>query len=256
MAFGMLILQAASAHAWGITGHRVVAEIAERNIKSSTRKKINKLIGHQKLAYWANWPDFIKSDEQWKYAGSFHYVNIPAQVTASNFLNQLEQTPNDQMYKKLEFFIHELKHNKQLSLETKRHYLYFIIHMVGDAHQPLHVGREEDLGGNKIEVEWFRKKTNLHSLWDSKLIDYEQYSYTEYADVLERRAQLHKKQWSSGTWADWLYDSYTQANVIYNSTASGDSLSYRYHYDHKELLEDQLTKGGLRLAVVLNDLFK
>src|SRR5690606_4909993 len=80
---------------------------------------------------------------------------------------------------------------KELPLEKKQQYLYFLIHIIGDAHQPLHVGREEDLGGNKVTLEWFGSKTNLHTIWDSKLIDFEKYSYKEYADVLNR---LPKKE--------------------------------------------------------------
>lgn len=251
-----IFFQTIPSFAWGTTGHRVVAEIAERNISKKTKKKITQIIGKQKLAYWANWPDFIKSDPKWNYANSYHYVNIPSGLGKEAFVWALDQTSEENLYKKGMFFIDQLKHNKNLSKETQQQYLYFIIHMIGDAHQPLHIGREEDLGGNKITVEWFKKKTNIHSLWDSKLIDFEQYSYTEYADVLDVLDPKQKKFWMSGSFADWIFDSYTQANFIYAHVHEGDSLGYSYHYENKERLEQQLTKGGLRLAVVLNDIFK
>lgn len=252
----MVLLASSSAGAWGLTGHRIVAEIAERNISSKTKKDLQKIIGPQKLAYWTNWPDFIKSDKSWDHAGSYHYVNIPGELSYPDFIKALENTSEENLYKKGQFFIHALKHDKQMTAEQRQRYLYFIIHIIGDAHQPLHIGREEDLGGNKISVQWFKNKTNIHSVWDSKLIDYEKYSYTEYTEVLNVLSKEEKQQLMQGTFSDWLYDSYQQANYIYARIKIDDQLGYRYHFENKYIVERQLTKGGLRLAKVLNDIFE
>ncbi len=241
--------------AWGTTGHRVVAEIAENHLSCKAERQIKKIIGNQKLAYWANWPDFIKSNPDWKMADSWHYINFPGGMNRQQFDLALNNSSDENLYKRVLIIMDELKNNKDLSLEKKQENLYFLLHLIGDAHQPLHVGREEDLGGNKIEVEWFKNTTNIHSLWDSKLVDFQQYSYTEYAEVLDIQDKKFNKNLADGNLNDWLFDSYQKAEDIYANTKAGDKLWYNYNYDYVSTLEGQLLKGGLRLAKVLNEIF-
>lgn len=242
-----------SLYAWGTTGHRVVAEIAEQQLNKKAKRNIKKLIGDQKLAYWSNWPDFIKSDKDWKFADTWHYVNIPGDLNRADFDVVLENTTDENLYKRALVLISALK-DKNTSVEKKQEYLYFLIHIIGDAHQPMHIGRSEDLGGNRISVEWFRQKTNLHTLWDSKLVDFEKYSYTEYADVLNIHSTKTNNTLIQGNLLDWIYDSYQITNELYKIEPES-SLSYRYQYDHKLSMEEQLLKGGLRLGKLLNDIF-
>ena len=250
------LLISTEASAWGMTGHRVVAEIADNNLTTKARKEVTKIIGPQKLAYWANWGDFIKSDKKWDHADTFHYVNIPGDMSREEYNVAIEASAEENMYKKGLFLINELKNNTSLSTQTKQEYLYFLIHIMGDAHQPMHVGRAEDLGGNKVKVNWFRDTTNIHSVWDSKLVDYENYSYTEYAEVLDIVTKNKRKEIQKGTFADWIYESYQKANVIYATVKIDDKLGYNYHHDNKYSMEDQLLKGGLRLAQTINEIFK
>lgn len=241
--------------AWGITGHRIIAEIAERNLSRKAKKEIKKIIGNQKMAYWANWPDFIKSDKSFQYADSWHYINIPGNLPYEVFVTELKNSSNENLYKRISILADDLKKG-DLPSEKKQQYLYFLIHLLGDAHQPLHIGRADDLGGNKITVEWFGERTNIHSVWDSKLVDYEKYSYTEYADVLNILSKKQIKDIQNGTLEAWLYDSYSISNVIYDGVKSNDHLKYGYPYLHKEHVEQQLLKGGLRLSKMLNEIFK
>ena len=127
---------------------------------------------------------------------------------------------------------------------------------MGDAHQPMHVGREDDLGGNRISVLWFNDKSNLHSVWDGKLIDYMKYSYTEYANLLNTISKEKKKTLQAGTLEDWLYESHCLANEIYSSVNNEDRLSYDYAYKYTDVVELQLQRGGLRLAVILDQIFR
>lgn len=242
--------------AWGTTGHRVVVEIAESHLNCKAKRQIKKIIGKQPLAYWANWPDFIKSNPDWKMADSWHYLNFPSGLNRSDFDVNLENSSDENLYKRTLIIINELKNHKNLSLQKKQENLYFLIHLIGDTHQPLHIGREEDLGGNKIEVEWFKNTTNIHSLWDSKLVDFQQYSYTEYAEVLDFHDKKFNKTLTAGNLNDWLYDSYQKAEDIYANTKAGDKLWYNYNYQYISTLEEQLLKGGLRLAKVLNEVFE
>lgn len=244
------------AKAWGLNGHRIVAEIAEQHLDRRTKKQINKVIDNQKLAYWANWPDFVKSDSSFKHADGYHYVNIDSNLPKTEFLTALKNTSEENLYKRALFLINELKTNQNLSKPQQQEYLYYLIHMIGDAHQPLHVGREQDLGGNRIKVEWFRKPTNIHSVWDTDLVEYENYSFTEYSMMLNIHPKKYNQQLQEGWLEDWIFDSYQHANDIYANVKMDDKLGYRYHFDNKYTIEKQLLKGGLRLAKLLNFIYK
>lgn len=248
------LLQTTAIFAWGTTGHRVIAEIAERNLSKKAKKELKKIISNQQLAYWANWPDFIKSDPTWKFADGWHYVNMPGDLSRLAFDQELSNSTDENLYKRALLIIDELKSNT-LTLEEKQQKLYFLIHIIGDAHQPLHIGRSEDLGGNRVKVEWFRKPMNLHSLWDSALVDFDKYSYTEYATVLDIHDKAYNQNLVQGSLEDWIFDSYSIANVLYNSAEENENLSYRYHFDFKDTVEAQLLKGGLRLAKLLNEIY-
>ena len=243
--------------AWGTTGHRVVAQIAEDNISSSTKKKINKLLDNVPMAYWANWPDFIKSDKTGKWDNTFiwHYVNAPRNLTKDAFVEYIKQVKQENLYSevpKLEKIIQD----KSSTTEQKKVALIFLIHLLGDAHQPMHVGCEDDLGGNKVSLFWFNEKTNLHSIWDGRLIDSEKYSYTEYASILNVMLKDRKKEYQAGTLEDWLYESHCVANEIYSSVNSDDKLWFEYSYKYIDTVQVQLQKAGLRLAMVLDSVFR
>lgn len=243
--------------AWGMTGHRVVAQIADQNIKSSTRKKINKLLDNMPVAYWANWPDFIKSDKTGEYDHThiWHYVNAPGNLSKEDFIAYIKNVKQDNIYKEITLLERTIA-DKVSSVEQKRVALYFLVHLMGDAHQPMHVGREEDLGGNRISVLWFNDKSNLHAVWDGKLIDYMKYSYTEYANLLNTISKEKKKTLQAGTLEDWLYESHCVANEIYSSVNNEDRLSFDYAYKYTDVVELQLQRGGLRLAAILDQIFQ
>lgn len=243
--------------AWGMTGHRVVAQIADQNIKSSTRKKINKLLDNMPIAYWANWPDFIKSDKTGEYDHThiWHYVNAPGNLSKEDFIAYIKNVKQDNIYKEITLLERTIA-DKVSSVQQKRVALYFLVHLMGDAHQPMHVGREEDLGGNRISVLWFNDKSNLHAVWDGKLIDYMKYSYTEYANLLNTISKEKKKTLQAGTLEDWLYESHCVANEIYSSVNNEDRLSFDYAYKYTDVVELQLQRGGLRLAAILDQIFQ
>lgn len=243
-------------YAWGLTGHRVIAEIAENHLCGKTKREIKKLLGKEKMAYWANWPDFIKSDTTgvWKEASVWHYVNIDPQSDFKAFDSELKKQAGPNLYTQIEVLSQKLK-NKDFPEQERKTALIFLIHLMGDLVQPMHTGRAGDLGGNKIEVTYFGGKTNLHSVWDGKLIDSQKYSYTEYAKLLDIKTKKEVKEIQSGTLEDWLYDSHKIANKIYAQTPNGSELGYDYQYKFNDTVERQLLYGGLRLAKILNEIF-
>lgn len=240
---------------WGLTGHRVVGEIAQQHLSKKAKKELRKLIGSETLAWWANWPDFIKSDSTWNHASPWHYVDLAGHLPKDEFIAELKKLPGKNLYTQIQAMVAELK-NKSLPAEQRRTALKFLIHLVGDLHQPLHVGRDEDQGGNKIVVYWFGEKTNLHSVWDSKFIESQQYSYTEYAKLLDIATDTQVKAWQSSSLEDWFYESHVAADAIYDATPGESKLSYRYNYQFQQMLNEQLLKGGIRLAALLNKAFE
>lgn len=254
--FLVALFIAHAAFCWGLTGHRVIAEIAQNHLSKKARKELKNLIGNETLAWWSNWPDFIKSDSAWNYAYKWHYVDLPGHMEKSDFIRELKKLPVENLYTQIPAMIKQLK-DKSLSTEKRRTALSFLVHLVGDLHQPLHVGREEDQGGNKIVVYWFDDKTNLHSVWDNTLIEFQKYSYTEYARLLDLATPEQIKSWQSSSLEDWFYESHVLSDSIYDATPTETRLNvYNYNFKFKELMEKQLLKGGIRLAYLLNKAFE
>ncbi|RYY58902.1 MAG: S1/P1 Nuclease [Chitinophagaceae bacterium] len=249
-----LVMISHSAFSWGLTGHRVVGRIAQAHLSKKAKKEIKLLIGHESLAWWANWSDFIKSDSTNKSKDPWHYVDLPGHMSKDSFIAALKLLPGKNLYTQIIDMKQQLG-NRSLPVEQRRIALYWMIHLMGDLHQPLHVGRDEDEGGNKIVVYWFGQKTNLHSLWDSKLIESQVFSFSEYASELDVLSKEANEKLSGGTLEDWFADSHEMSDRIYDASPNEAKLGYQYNYDFKDLLDGQLRKGGLRLAKILNEAF-
>ncbi|GHE23265.1 endonuclease [Sphingobacterium griseoflavum] len=239
-----------------MTGHRVIAEIAENHLNKKAKKNIQKLIGNQKLAYWSNWADFIKSDPDpsLNATGNAHFINTEGNLSYEAFAEALTASPSENLYKSYLRIKGEAR-EKSGDLKTQRQNLYFLIHLLADAHQPMHVSRAEDLGGNKIDVEFFGRKASIHRVWDSDLVDNEKYSYTEYAQMLDIYDAAYYKQYTSSSFEQWLYESHKLANIIYDDVAKNANLRYEYIYRFKYAMEDCLLKAGIRLAKELNEIY-
>lgn len=250
------ILFSAQAFCWGTTGHRTIAEIAERHLTGKTKKQLKKIIGTQKLAYFANWPDFIKSDtlDTYKETDVWHYVNVKQGLNFNEFESSIKNLSTPSLYSQI-LKQKEIIKDEKTTLEQKEVALKFLIHLVGDLHQPLHVGRAEDQGGNQIKLSFFREATNLHTLWDSKLVDFQKYSYSEYADVLNRKPRAAYNKAAEGQLENWFFESYQHASKIYAQTPANGNYSYDYNYKFADLLDAQLYEGGVRLAKILNEIF-
>ena len=119
-------------------------------------------------------------------------------------------------------------------------------------------GQPGDYGGNAVSVLWFEELTNLHVVWDSKMIDGEQLSYTEFSDLLLAELQpADKAQWVKGNYLDWIGESQKVREQAYQvGNRNLPKLGYEYGYQQMPLVKQRLTQGGLRLAAKLNDIFK
>jgi hypothetical protein len=240
---------------WGANGHRIIGEIADSYLTKKARKNIAAILGNESVAMSSNWADFIKSDTMLRYLDPWHYINIKMGMEYPAFEQHLKQDTAVDAYTKLNFLITELK-NKSLSVERKQFCLRMLIHIVGDIHQPMHVSRAEDLGGNRIRVQWFNDPTNIHAVWDDRLVEQQKLSYTEFAKHINHTTKELRIQWQQQPMEQWFFESYQLADFIYKSiTQTEQKLGFRYNYDFIETVNQQLLKGGVRLAGVLNEIF-
>ncbi|SHJ08602.1 S1/P1 Nuclease [Mesonia phycicola] len=235
---------------WGKNGHRTTAKIAEGYLKKKTIRKIEKLLDGESLALISNFGDDIKSDPAYKKFSRWHYVNIPSNKTYEEVKDEL----GENLIWAIEECVSKLKEDKT-SREDKQFYLKMLVHLIGDLHQPLHVGRAEDKGGNAIEVKWFNKKSNLHRVWDSEMIESFDMSYSDLAINQEELSKKEIKAIKQGSVVDWARDSQILAQKVYQSVEENNSLYYSYMYTWFSQVRTQLQKGGIRLATVLNDIF-
>ena len=242
--------------AWGVLGHRIVGQIAASYLTPKAKLAVQQILGNESIAMASNWADFIKSDSNYNYLSPRHYINFPAGTSDTQMKEYLSKDTAADAYTELMFLIKQLK-NKNLAKEQQVMYLRFLIHLVGDIHQPMHVSREEDEGGNKIKVMWFREPTNLHAVWDEKLIDFQQLSYTEYTNAINFSTINQRQAWQKEPISQWFYESNQIAEKLYSEINQNEQkLSYRYNYDHIAILNAQLLKGGVRLAGLLNEIFE
>ncbi len=240
--------------AWGVLGHRIVGEIADGYLTSRARIEIQKILGTESLAMASNWADFIKSDTSYRAYSSWHYINFNAGQTDDQVQAFLRRDTSTDIYTKINFIVKQLK-IKTLPLDQKRLYLKLLIHFVGDAHQPFHAGRGDDQGGNRIKLTWFNNATNLHAVWDEALINFQQLSYTEYARAINHTTLDQLQSWQKASVGQWLGESYQIAEKLYPETKDNDKLSYEYNFKHIVTVNEQLLKGGVRLAGLLNKIF-
>jgi len=254
IAIAMIAYLPLNAGAWGMTGHRIVGQIADYYLTAKARKAVMQVLGSESPAMASNWPDFIKSDSTYNYLSSWHYVNLPGALDRNGVFNFLDTDQQANVYNKIPEMIAILK-NKTKTADEKKMAMRLLIHMLGDVHQPMHTARKEDLGGNKVNVTWFGQRSNLHRIWDEGLVDYQQLSYTEYAVAINHPTKEQLVKWRHDSLKETVYESYMACNKIYELTKADDKLGYRYNFEFVDLLNEQLLKGGVRLAQILNDIY-
>ena len=236
---------------WSKTGHRAIGKVAQEELSGRTRRAMDKLLDGQSIASISNFADEIKADRRFREFSAWHYVNIPPDKDYSD----IEPSKYGDLVVGIQKCITMVKNDKNTK-EDRVFYLKMLVHLIGDLHQPMHVGRVEDKGGNDIQVQWFGKGSNLHRVWDSNMINDFGLSYTELAISLPKLDKKEKRAIQNGTVLDWVEESQEIANKLYESVEVGEKLAYSYSYIWWGTVESQLQKGGLRLAKVLDELFK
>ncbi|HEY8784062.1 MAG TPA: S1/P1 nuclease [Mucilaginibacter sp.] len=240
--------------AWGTQGHRIIGQVASTYLTQKTRKAIDAILGKESIALAGNWADFIKSDPAYSYLSTWHYIDFDKAYTYPEMVEYLNRDTNVDAYTKLQFLISELK-KKDLSKTNKLLYLRMLIHIVEDIHQPMHAAHADDKGGNDFKVDWFNTPTNLHAVWDTQLINFQELSYTEYVAAINQSTFAQRAEWQKAPISKWIFESNQIAEKLYTDIKPGDTLNYKYNFSHIDIVNRQLLKAGVRLAGVLNQLF-
>ncbi|WP_372637728.1 S1/P1 nuclease [Fodinibius sp.] len=234
---------------WGKTGHRITGEVAADYVNKDARTAVKNILGFESMAIASTWMDKIRSDGRYDYTHDWHWVTIPG----GKSYEETEKNPNGDLIQALQTIIEDLKEG-QLSDEEETEKLKMLIHLVGDLHQPMHVGTGKDRGGNDRRVEWFYEPSNLHRVWDSEMIDETKLSYTEFSEAINHPTKEQLNKWQQGEVLDWAYETMELREDVYD--LPGDrQLGYRYQYVHRPTIDRQLLKAGVRLAYLLNQIY-
>jgi hypothetical protein len=262
------ILSISNAFAWGPTGHRVVGEVAEKYLKKKVLKKITKILDGDTLARVSNWPDKIKSEpETYKHTYRWHYTDWPNEAVTYK-----AEGNNGSLITAIEDNIKVIADKNKTKAE-KRFAISFIVHLIGDLHQPLHVGNGLDRGGNNCKVLFHKELVSLHRLWDVSLIAKTKLTYTELAKFIDTPKKGEIKAHQASTLLDWANESKALREELYPAEITPSTglqknycmrdlvlleterpaLSYGYSYKFMPIVEKRLFQAGVRLAKVLND---
>lgn len=264
---------------WGANGHRIVAKICYDHLSDTARAAVDEALGDNYLEQVANWPDFIKSERGWSFSYEWHYMTVQPDQTVAEYLEQTGKDPKiNHVMEGIDLMVAILQGDEaalstleelmdknkvsHLAGNPKATALAFLIHFIGDIHQPLHVGKNKDQGGNKIEVLYFRDRYNLHSVWDSQIIEHEKLSFTEFSAFVEKHTHKKKAEWENDPVIEWAQESIELREKIYNTLydytdrESGlPSFSWNYQHDFLPLVEERLGAAGYRAAAMLNKIF-
>lgn len=239
------------AFSWGQKGHDVTAHIAERHLTDATRAAIDSIFDGRSIVYWCNWLDNASHTPEYAYTKTWHYKNIDeGEDFATAAIN-----PNGNIELALYQIIADFK-NGGLDKEQAVLNLRMLVHLMGDLHQPMHLGRLSDLGGNLCKIKYFGRDANLHGVWDTNIPESaHKWSYTEWADQIDRPALYDPDYVLAGTISDWARQTWIIAKDVYGSTPEGTNISYDYVAMFTPVVEQQFLYGGLRLAHILNGIF-
>jgi nuclease S1 len=260
--FAFILCWPSYALAWGYTGHRVIAEIAEQFLEPETAHKVRDLLAIENvstLAEVSTWADQIRL--QRPETAPWHYVNIPVHPAAGepNSYDAARDCPNNAcVVAQIERFERELA-DRELPERQRLEALKYLVHFIGDVHQPLHASNNQDRGGNEVQVTFMGHQTNLHAVWDTGVIEPavrgDERGYA--LQLAQNITDAERKLWSSDDPVSWANDAYEIAvTEVYGKLPHAGVIPESYEVQALPIVNEQLAKAGVRLAAVLNKLLK
>ncbi len=249
-----LALSAALLISWGKVGHQAIGYIAAAHLTPRAAAAIKELLGNETLADVSTYADEIRPDSFFQYTSPWHYIDVPADENFTQFQKSVYEQTTPNVYIALTHWERALA-NPKSTKAIKIFALKMIVHFVGDLHQPLHVAREEDKGGNLTKVLFEGDSTNLHWVWDTKLIEHKTTSSTDLAKEWDFATPEDIQSWQADPLITWLYESNQMCNHIYDEHPEGKNLGQEYYDKHIENVRQRIDQAGIRLAGVLNHCF-
>ena len=243
--------------AWGQKGHRIIAKIAYDNLNKKARKQVDALLGKQGMIYWSNWPDEIKSDTIYPTSYDWHFQDFDGGMSDSLVADALIHYPKEggNLFRALDSLVNTQRDHVP-DTKDQEHVLRFIVHLSGDRYCPMHTAHMDDRGGNDIKMKWFKEDTRLHTVWDTHLIESQGYSFSEYAEKLEIEYAAEKRAIEQMSDTELLLQNYHFTEAIYDYQQTWDGNTYHYIYRWRIPMERQLYIAGIRLAMLLNSIYK
>jgi hypothetical protein len=252
--FLLFNLQAtAPSFAWLDKGHRIVALVAQANVTAEARNGIEEILGtNMTLADAAVWPDH--EGRSIRDFNPLHYVSIPDNARG---YDQARDCPDKNcMVEALKWFSSVVA-DKNAPMMARRLALYYVAHLVGDMHQPLHAGRAGDRGGVDIPVSYKGQATNLHFFWDTDLVDLEIGTEEEISRQLTANlTDNERRKWQTGDPTQWTNESLALVRSYAYNTGSSVELSDDYVEKARPIVRIRLAQAGIRLAWLLNNALK
>lgn len=245
---------------WGRDGHAIIAEIAWREMTPTAQARARQILAGEDLPAVAAWADQARTMEAYRWTAPLHYVNLSANTAAYD--HAVHCPDNGCVVSAVGDFARLLI--DEVDDKTREDALKFLIHFVGDLHQPLHAGRPDDRGGNDIQARFFGRGRNLHSIWDSDILragDPE--PWPTIAERLwneirpaDRLAWLAEARHDDliGTAGRWTFESHRLAERYAYPVEAGAELAEDYVRDTLPVVHLRLQQGGVRLGALLNQL--
>ena len=249
LAFVVLLLSTSQkSFAWGRTGHEVVAEVAFKILDDSTQKIVKQYLGNMTIEEAANWMDNERSNSYYNFMRKWHYMDIDkgekyVPTNERNILSVLHSA------------IVELREREKTGMSKKeiKNRLLLIFHLVGDLHQPLHTGYAIDKGGNTIQVNSPYVSGNLHSVWDTQILEFKQIKLDTCMNFYNKMPKDEIAELRKINELKWVYQSRSYLDRVYNF--ENNYLDKNYIDSNIEVIKHQLVVGGIRLASILDELF-
>lgn len=252
----VLLLSCQATYGWGFLGHRLTARIAEQHLTPEARAAVKDLLDEgEDMAEASLWADKVKRSI--KGSAPWHYVDVP-----------LDEPRYDAKYcpaegcvvSKIAEFRAVLK-DKTRPRAERQQALRFLIHLVGDLHMPMHVGDNNDAGGNKTQIRFNNRGANMHSLWDTLLIESVTKDEETWLKTLaELDTEANRAAWQAGTVEDWATESLLAARAAYvvpgtddKRIKSGQKLGSDYAERSMPMVRQRLAQAGVRMAWVVNE---
>jgi hypothetical protein len=271
----LVLLLPAPVLAWGRDGHRVVAVLASQRLTPAARAQVEALLADnpngRSLPAISMWADWVRH-EQMPETYNWHFVDIPLSRDTYDSARDCPPTEKGDCVIAAVQRMRDVLADRQRRHRDRVEALQFVVHLVADLHQPLHVAeRDHDKGGNLVKVVWFgsaerrtrgrRQAWNLHAVWDDGMIAASDRSASQYAVQLNAwLARQDEKALGAGSVVDWALEGHALArSQVYRDADgrslpnSGARLGREYQQARIAALDAQLAKAGVRLARVLNE---